>query len=81
MTGKWEFSSGSSFSVVLCALLSASGLVGTIDGRAADKSAPRQAPKIIVNSNALPKDARGLTSFAPVVWRNGATTSPTRPPI
>ena len=38
-------------------------------GHAADKekATARNAPQIVVNTNALPKDTRGITSFAPVV--------------
>jgi serine protease Do len=50
--------------------LSISGLFFAFQqGNAADKTAPRQPPRIIVNTNALPKDTRGITSFAPVVKR------------
>jgi serine protease Do len=40
-------------------------------GYAADreKSTPRTAPQVLVNTNALPKETRGVTSFAPVVKR------------
>ena len=38
-------------------------------GNAADKTSPRPAPQVFVNTNALPKDTRGVTSFAPVVKR------------
>src|ERR1051326_7875596 len=34
-----------------------------------DKSTPRTPPQILLNTNALPKDSRGITSFAPVVKR------------
>ena len=50
--------------------LSASGVFFALEqGNAADKAAPRQPPRIVVNTNALPKDSRGITSFAPVVRR------------
>src|SRR4051812_10680249 len=38
-------------------------------GNAADKTTSRPAPRIILNTNAIPKDTRGITSFAPVVRR------------
>src|SRR5215216_3517201 len=33
----------------------------------AAQTTSRESPKIIVDTNALPKDTRGITSFAPVV--------------
>ncbi len=42
---------------------------GGLPSVAADKTSPRTAPKIVLNTNALPKDTRGITSFAPVVKR------------
>ncbi|HWN94947.1 MAG TPA: DegQ family serine endoprotease, partial [Methylomirabilota bacterium] len=33
------------------------------------KAASRPAPRIVLNTNAIPKDTRGVTSFAPVVKR------------
>lgn len=34
-----------------------------------ERNAPRNPPQILVNTNPLPKDTRGITSFAPVVKR------------
>ena len=56
----------------VCGALLSLGVSGLILGlqrsNAADKTI-RQPPRIIVNTNALPKETRGITSFAPVVKR------------
>jgi serine protease Do len=52
--------------LTLCALMFTHQRFG-VRIQAAEKKAPQQPPKIVVNSNALPKDTRGITSFAPVV--------------
>lgn len=53
--------------LTLCALMFAQQRFGALRVQAAERKAAQQPPNIIVNSNALPKDTRGLTSFAPVV--------------
>jgi serine protease Do len=50
--------------------LTASALFFNYDrGMAADKPAPRTPPQILLNTNALPKDPHGISTFAPVVKR------------
>lgn len=57
------------FSLALTLVFLLAQRFGTVTIQAAEKNPPRGAPNIIVNSNALPKDTRGITSFAPVVKR------------
>jgi serine protease Do len=53
----------------MAALFLAQQPFGVLPSHAAEKDSARQAPNIVVNTNALPKDTRGITSFAPVVKR------------
>lgn len=65
-----------SHSKLFSVLLAASAIVGQHQMAAgADRSTnnreQRTPPKVVVNTNALPKDTRGITSFAPVIKRAG----------
>jgi serine protease Do len=64
MTTKRAFICGALFSLTASALFFA-----LQRGNAADKTTLRPAPQVLLNTNALPKDTRGITSFAPVVKR------------
>jgi serine protease Do len=55
--------------VLAFGLVLAVGFSSWIAVFAAEKPVSRQLPQVIVNSNAIPKDTRGVTSFAPVVKR------------
>jgi serine protease Do len=69
MKTKRAFLGGVLFSMTICALFLAQQRFGILRIHAADKAAARPAPSIVLNTNALPKDTRGITSFAPVVKR------------
>ena len=69
MTTKRAFFCGSLFSLALCALFIADERFGLRIGRAAERNGARPMPSIVLNTNALPKDTRGITSFSPVVKR------------
>jgi serine protease Do len=56
-------------SLALGAVFLGPAWLGNFNARAAEKGTPRPAPSIVLNTNALPKDTRGITSFAPVVKR------------
>jgi serine protease Do len=73
---KRSFFCGFSFAALTAAaLMLVSQHFGVLSMRAADSSKKaneakrerRELPQILVNTNALPKDTRGITSFAPVV--------------
>jgi serine protease Do len=53
--------------LTLGALLFVQQRFGVPRVQAAERRAQQPPPKIVVNTNALPKDTRGITSFAPVV--------------
>jgi serine protease Do len=63
------FISGAFGSLAAWAILLALPQGGLLPISAAEKPSARTAPKIVLNTNALPKDTRGITSFAPVVKR------------
>jgi len=67
MKTKQVFVCGFLLSLTLCALLFAQKRFGVLRVHAAERKVAQQPPNIIVNSNPLPKDTRGITSFAPVV--------------
>ena len=67
MKTKRAFLCGVLFSLIISLLVQQRFGVLTI--HAAEKISGRTAPNVILNTNALPKDARGVTSFAPVVKR------------
>jgi serine protease Do len=70
MKTKRAFVSGAFGSVAASAILLTLHQGGLLPAAAAaDRTSPRIAPKIVLNTNALPKDTRGITSFAPVVKR------------
>src|SRR5687768_6287970 len=69
MKAKRAFLGGVLFSLTIGALLFAQQRFGISRIHAAGKTASRTAPSIVLNTNALPKDTRGITSFAPVVKR------------
>ena len=66
---KRAFVGGCAFALMLSVMLLAYQRFGVSGARAAEKSEARSAPKIVLKTNALPQDTRGLTSFAPVVKR------------
>ncbi|HEY0551117.1 MAG TPA: DegQ family serine endoprotease [Verrucomicrobiae bacterium] len=69
MKTKRAFLGGVLFSLTIVALVLMQQRFGILRIHAADKAALRTAPSIVLNTNALPKDTRGITSFAPVVKR------------
>ena len=69
MTTKRAFFCGFVFSLTLSALFFAHERFGVLDTQAAEKSTPKSMPNIVVDTNALPKETRGITSFSPVVKR------------
>src|SRR5688572_11613442 len=70
MKTRWAFSGKLFSSLTICALLFAQQRFGILPIHAADKTATTTtAPRIVLNTNALPKETRGITSFAPVVKR------------
>ena len=69
MKAKRAFVSGFFFSLAAVAILLAAQKNGLFSLSAAERTAARTPPKVILNTNALPKDTRGITSFAPVVKR------------
>ncbi len=68
MKTKRAFVCGTLLSLTVGALFLAQQNFGVLRLHAAERNT-RTAPKIVVNTNALPKDTRGITSFAPVVKR------------
>jgi len=69
MTAKRAFVFGCLFSVTVGGLLIVYQGFGLLASQAAEKHDARLAPNIILNTNALPQDTRGMTTFAPVVKR------------
>ena len=58
------------FSFTICGLVLAQQRFGVSTIQAAENNSARTTPpKVLINTNALPKDTRGITSFAPVVKR------------
>src|SRR5688572_5863326 len=57
------------FSLTVGGLFLALQPAGVIKLSAAERNRSRSAPNIVLETNALPKDTRGVTSFAPVVKR------------
>ena len=53
------------------ALLISYPQLGLLPAHAAEKAPTHPAPEIVLKTNALPQDTRGLTSFAPVMKRVG----------
>src|SRR5882724_309686 len=69
MKTKRAFIWGVFLSLTISALFIAHQRFGLLTAYAAEKNAARSAPNIMLETNALPKDTRGITSFAPVVKR------------
>ena len=63
------FVGGFAFALMVSVMMLAYQRLGVSTAVAAEKSEARSAPKIVLKTNALPQDTRGLTSFAPVVKR------------
>lgn len=61
------FFCGFFFSLTCCALFLVHERFGGLKLQAAERRGQQAPPRIVVNTNALPKDTRGITSFAPVV--------------
>ena len=66
---KRAFVGGFVFALTVSVLMLAYQRLGVSTAQAVEKSGVRAAPVIVLKTNALPQDTRGLTSFAPVVKR------------